>query len=84
MQKKIVIAAAALALLTVPVAAQQSKNAKQATNPQQQQQKAPRLFQGQGIQSGNAVYDCTGHYLGSDPDPQVRLQLLKDANWCEH
>lgn len=30
----------------------------------------------------NAVW-CNGQYLGSDPDPNVRIQLLKDYG-CKH
>ena len=28
----------------------------------------------------NAVYDEYGHVIGADPDPNVRLQLRKDAD----
>jgi hypothetical protein len=36
----------------------------------------PRLFAGPGISQGNDVFDCTGKYLGSDPDPTVRVRML--------
>jgi hypothetical protein len=26
------------------------------------------------------VYDCTGKYLGTDPDPQIRLQLYREGD----
>jgi hypothetical protein len=26
------------------------------------------------------VYDRRGHYVGSDPDPRVRMDLLRDPN----
>jgi hypothetical protein len=66
---KIMIAAAAVALLASPVVAQDKKE-------------APRLFTGQGITQGNAVYDCTGKYLGADPDAGIRAQLLKEGGRC--
>jgi hypothetical protein len=36
----------------------------------------PRLFAGSGITQGDDVFDCTGKYLGSDPDPAVRVRIL--------
>ena len=36
----------------------------------------PRLFAGPGITQGDDVFDCTGKYLGSDPDPAVRVRML--------
>ena len=39
-------------------------------------EKIPRLFAGQGITQGNDVFDCTGQYIGSDPDPTVRARML--------
>jgi hypothetical protein len=41
--------------------------------------KTPRLFAGSGITQGNDVFDCTGKYVGSDPDPVVRARML-DTN----
>lgn len=64
---KIVIAAAAVALLASPVIAQGKKE-------------SPRLFSGQGVMQGNAVYDCTGKYLGTDPDLNIRAQLLREGD----
>jgi len=40
-------------------------------------EKTPRLFAGQGITQGNDVFDCTGQYVGSDPDPVVRARILE-------
>ena len=47
---------------------------------QKQSQQLPRLFVGPGIIQGNAVYDCTGKYLGADPDPNIRHQLLREGD----
>jgi hypothetical protein len=74
MKAKLLIAVATLALAVSPALAQKEKMKKS----------PPRLFAGQGIVKGNAVYDCTGQYLGSDPDAKVRLQLLKEgADVCK-
>ncbi len=29
------------------------------------------------------VYDSRGVYVGSDPDPRVRLELQRDGRWRE-
>lgn len=64
--KRALIVASALALFASPVVAQKSspETAKQPTI-EKAQPKGP-----------NDVW-CGGVYLGSDPDPNVRLQLLK-------
>lgn len=79
--KKTLLIAASIALFMGPAFAQNSpqQNGMKARAEQQQQQQAPRLFEGPGIMAGNAVYDCTGKYLGSDPDPHVRLRMLKEG-----
>ena len=80
--KHLIIAMAGVALLAAPAFAQtaQSKSGTSATTGSGSGQTMPRLFVGQGITSGNAVYDCTGKYLGSDPDPNIRTQLLRQAD----
>ena len=68
---KIFFAAAAVMLIASPVVAQDKKE-------------TPRLFSGQGIMQGNNVYDCTGKWLGADPDVNIRAQILKEgAEKCE-
>lgn len=80
---KLLIAAAAVALLATPaVAAHKSSQMKQGEQAQAQAQ-APRLFEGLGVIQGNDVYDCDGKYLGSDPDPNVRQQMLEDSKYCK-
>jgi hypothetical protein len=76
--KKLIIVVAGLALLASPAFAQtaKTKSGTSATTGQAQ----PRLFTGQGIVKGNDVYDCTGKYIGSDPDPNVRAQLLRSGS----
>ena len=77
--KKALLIVAGIALFAGPALAQtpvaQNSGGMKA---QAQEQQAPRLFAGPGITDGNAVYDCTGKYIGSDPDPNVRAQMLKD------
>jgi hypothetical protein len=68
--KRLLLVAAAAALLASPVFAQTEKPA-QAQKGQATTQKAP------AVKGPNDVY-CGGQYLGSDPDPKVRLQLLRD------
>jgi hypothetical protein len=41
-----------------------------------QDQRNPRL---RAARRSNAVYDTRGEYVGSDPDPFIRSQLLRDA-----
>ena len=77
--KTIIISAAALALFISPVVAQQ-KAQTTGQSMQKQGQQLPRLFVGPGIVQGNAVYDCTGKYLGSDPDSNIRHQLLREGD----
>ena len=69
--KTIIISAAALALFISPVVAQQ-KAQTTGQSMEKQSQQLPRLFVGPGIIQGNAVYDCTGKYLGADPDPNIQ------------
>ena len=77
--KKALLIVAGIALFAGPALAQtQVAQNKSGMKAQAQEQKAPRLFAGPGITDGNAVYDCTGKYLGSDPDPHVRSQMLRD------
>ena len=74
MTKTLLISAAAIALLATPALAQ-----KKATTGAGQQQ-MHRLFVGPGVTMGNDVYDCTGKYLGSDPDAKVRHQILREGD----
>lgn len=79
--KKSLLLAAGIALFVGPALAQTQIAQKQQNGmkTQTQQQNPPRLFVGEGITDGNAVYDCTGKYMGSDPDPHIRAQLLKEG-----
>ena len=74
----LIILAAALALFVSPVIAQQK--AETTGQSMQKSQQLPRLFVGPGVTQGNAVYDCTGKYLGSDPDPNIRAQMLREGD----
>jgi hypothetical protein len=65
----------------------QTKNRQSATPPADQafaqsrasalqDQRNPRL---RAVRRLNAVYDTRGEYVGSDPDPFIRSQLLRDV-----
>lgn len=77
MKRTLLISAAAFALLVTPALAQQQKSQ---TSGQGQSQQLPRLFTGPGVIQGNNVYDCTGKYLGADPDAAVRHQMLREGD----
>lgn len=80
MKAKMLIAAAAFALLVSPVLAQNQGS--QGTMPQAQKPAAaPRATTGSGpsVRGPNDVYDCTGKYLGTDPDANVRAQILREG-----
>jgi hypothetical protein len=73
--KRFLLIAAAAALLASPVIAQSQKSADQPKG--QATQKAP------AVKGANDVW-CGGTYLGSDPDPKVRMQILRDyKHECE-
>jgi hypothetical protein len=80
--KKTLLIVAAIALFAGPALAYKGEATSQAAKgamAQASEKNAPRLFSGQGVIQGNAVYDCTGKYLGSDPDPNVRAQILRQG-----
>lgn len=77
--KKILLTVAAIALFAGPALAYKGESQGNGMKAQAKEQDAPRLFTGQGIVNGNAVYDCTGKYMGSDPDPNIRAQLLREG-----
>jgi hypothetical protein len=39
-----------------------------------------RFQQGSTINRSDSVYDTSGKYIGSDPDPRVRAQLSNDPS----
>lgn len=84
--KKTLLIAAGIALFVGPALAQ-TQNAPQGSQSgmkaRAQQQQPPRLFVGPGLIHGNSVYDCTGKYLGTDPDPRIQQQLLKQGGQDE-
>ncbi len=66
--KRLLLLATAAALLAAPVYVQ----AQQAAKP-----KATTGQQAPAVKGPNDVW-CGGVYLGSDPDPTVRMQILRD------
>lgn len=41
---------------------------------------APKAHVSQTQRSPNGIYSWDGRYLGSDPDPNIRFQLMRDQN----
>ena len=79
MKTKMLIALAAFALLASPVLAQ-TQNQGQAQKPAAAQRAPATTGAGPSVRGPNDVYDnCTGKYLGSDPDVNVRAQILKEG-----
>jgi len=66
LKTKLALSAVAVAMLATPALAQRNHS-------QVQQQQAPGWYNG-----SNAVI-AGGRYQGTDPDPNVRLQLEKDG-----
>jgi hypothetical protein len=80
--KRLLIVASAALLLAAPAFAQTqgSKAKAPAATTGQSQKAAPKAPAARGP---NDVY-CGGQYLGSDPDPTVRMQILRDyKHECE-
>jgi hypothetical protein len=82
LQKKLIVATAALAMLIGPALAQSGSRVQEQTSdpskrggPVTTGQAAPTP---PAVRGPNDVY-CGGEYLGSDPDPKVRAQLLREA-----
>ncbi len=75
--KRLLLVAAAAALLAAPVFAQAQQSTQPKATTGQAQKKAP------AVKGPNDVW-CGGVYLGSDPDPAVRMQILRDyKHECE-
>jgi uncharacterized protein YdeI (BOF family) len=76
--KKKMLLASAVALLAFPVLAQQGRPQTQ-TQPQTQNPAAARGT-APAVRGPNDVYDCKGKYLGTDPDPKARADLLRQGD----
>ena len=61
----------AAALLATPAFAAKASKKKGA---------APKAHMSQTHRSPDGVYAWDGRYLGSDPDPNIRFQLMRDQN----
>jgi hypothetical protein len=78
---KTLIAAAALAAVVATPALAQSASRRapvQADQSQYDESYGRRETQRHSNRRGNDVYE-NGHYLGTDPDPNVRFELRRDA-----
>lgn len=81
MKTKLLIALAVFALLAAPVFAQtQNQNQGQAQKPAAAQRAPATTGAGPSVRGPNDVYDCTGKYLGADPDINVRANILKEGD----
>lgn len=74
-RKTMIIAAATgvVALIVTPALAAKPRK----TNVSDTQAQASRA---QPAHSAKAVYGWDGRYLGNDPDPNIRFQLMRDQN----
>jgi Tfp pilus assembly protein PilE len=61
----------AAALVATPAFAAKSTKKKAA---------APKASMSQTHRSADGVYAWDGRYLGADPDPNIRFQLMRDQN----
>jgi len=61
----------AAALLATPAFAAKAPKKKNA---------APKAHVSQTQRSPGPIYSWDGRYLGSDPDPNIRFQLMRDQN----
>jgi hypothetical protein len=80
--KQLFIALGVLALVAAPVFAQgTNQRNNQGTTGQGIGVQGPAVNKPapRGPNSANDVY-CNGQYVGSDPDPNIRLQMLKAFN----
>lgn len=81
MKTKMLIALAAFALLASPVLAQsQNQSQGQAQKPAAAQRAPATTGAGPSVRGPNDVYDCTGKYLGTDPDVNIRAQILREGD----
>jgi len=79
MKTKMLIALAAFALLASPVLAQ-TQNQGQVQKPAAAQRAPTTTGAGPSVRGPNDVYDCTGKYLGTDPDRNIRAQIQKEGD----
>jgi hypothetical protein len=75
--KTLVAAVALAAVIATPALAQTPRRAQVQQYPSQFDQAVGRSEGQPRSAAGNTVYD-NGHYLGADPDPNVRLDLRRD------
>jgi uncharacterized protein YdeI (BOF family) len=78
MKEKMLIIAMAISLFPFPVLAQQGKQQSQTQS--QGQNPASARGTAPAVRGPNDVYDCKGKYLGTDPDPKIRANLLQQGD----
>ena len=66
---------AAAALLAMPAFA-----AKDTNKETKKKAAASKTHASQTQRSANGIYSWDGRYLGTDPDPNIRFQILRDQN----
>ncbi|MFY9598617.1 MAG: hypothetical protein WB540_08870 [Pseudolabrys sp.] len=66
-------AVGAAALIATPALASKAHKRK-APDPSAHASKTERAY------GGNAIYSWDGRYRGTDPDPNIRFQLMRDQN----
>lgn len=71
--KIIAAATGAVALIVTPALASKAPKTKVPSTHAQASRSQP-------ARDANAVYGWDGRYLGADPDPNIRFQLMRDQN----
>jgi hypothetical protein len=71
MTRLLLATAAAAAMMALPTFAQAAPKARAHAA-------AAQVRQPVATPQANAVYDEYGHYIGADPDPNIRFQLMRE------
>jgi hypothetical protein len=79
MKKLITIAALAATVFAAPALARTSDRAESRTTPAWTQSYAQAGHSAHSANPAFDVYDTNGHYVGSDPDANVRMMLQIDG-----
>jgi hypothetical protein len=79
MKKLITIAALATTVFAAPALARTSDRAESRTTPVWTQAYAQAGYRAHSANPAFDVYDTNGRYVGSDPDPNVRMMLQFDG-----
>jgi len=79
--KKLLITAALVTAIASPAFAQKVKHPRSVDQYAQTAQTKQSARTETRRNSSNDVFDSAGHYLSSDPDPRVRMDILRDHGY---